>query len=102
MRALWLEGGDLRLREDVPVPELVSGEALVKVIVAGICNTDLELARGYYPFSGIPGHEFVGRVERGPPHLLGKRVVGEINASCGSCQLCRDGHGNHCPNRTFV
>ena len=63
MRGLWLEGRALRLRDDLPVPAPPPGEALVRVRVAGICNTDLELVRGYYPYAGVPGHEFVGVVE---------------------------------------
>jgi threonine dehydrogenase-like Zn-dependent dehydrogenase len=60
VRALWLEGQALRLREDVPPPAPPAGEALVRVSLAGVCNTDLELVRGYYPYTGVPGHEFVG------------------------------------------
>jgi threonine dehydrogenase-like Zn-dependent dehydrogenase len=102
MRALWLEQRRLRVRDDVPIPDPPSGEALVRVLQAGICNTDIELTRGYYPFTGIPGHEFVGVVERGPAPLLGGRVVGEINAVCGSCSTCRDGRRTHCERRTVL
>ena len=71
--------------------------------LAGICNTDLELARGYMGFSGVLGHEFVGVVERAEEAaLLGKRVVGEINIACGKCAYCRDGLKNHCPNRSVL
>lgn len=101
MRALWLEDRQLRLRDDVPVPSR-EGEALVRVLVAGICNTDIELTRGYYPFTGIAGHEFVGVVEQGPDHLRGKRVAGEINATCGVCEMCRAGHRTHCDSRTVL
>ena len=74
MRALWLENQTLAIREVArPVPQ--SGEVLIRVLVAGICNTDVELTRGYYPFTGIPGHEFVGAVESGPRELTGRRVV---------------------------
>ena len=66
MLALWLEDRNLTLREDLDAPEAVPDEARVRVRCAGICNTDLELLRGYYPFTGVPGHEFVGIVERGP------------------------------------
>ena len=71
---------------------------------SGVCNTDLELVRGYYPFAGIPGHEFVGRVEEsaGAPEWIGRRVVGEINASCGACATCRAGRRTHCPARTVL
>jgi threonine dehydrogenase-like Zn-dependent dehydrogenase len=72
------------------------------VVCAGICNTDLELLRGYYPFSGVPGHEFVGVVEEGPVELRGRRVVGEINAGCGDCRACRAGLGNHCERRSVL
>ncbi len=101
MRALWLEDQRLSL-QDVPVPEPPDGEALVRVLRAGICNTDVELTRGYYPYSGILGHEFVGLVESGSQELRGKRVVGEINAVCGDCVACRDGRPTHCENRTVL
>jgi threonine dehydrogenase-like Zn-dependent dehydrogenase len=99
--------------EDVPRPA-AGGEALVRVTLSGICNTDLEIARGYAGFQGTLGHEFVGVVEEvseaGPPagsviaELLtpGQRVVGEINAGCGHCELCRSGDSRHCPNRTVL
>jgi threonine dehydrogenase-like Zn-dependent dehydrogenase len=104
MRALWLEGRSLRLREDVPRPELPAGEALVRVRLAGVCNTDLELVRGYYPYTGVPGHEFVGVVEQAPgaPEWLSRRVVGEINASCATCPTCLAGRRNHCDRRTVL
>ena len=100
MQALWLEDRRLTVRDDLPAPEPPVGESLVKVIAAGICNTDLELVKGYYPFSGVPGHEFVGRVESGSERLVGQRVVGDINASCGSCHQCLSGRGNHCAHRS--
>jgi len=102
MRALWLEDRRLRLRDDVPIPAPPSGEALVRVIRAGICNTDIELTQGYYPFTGIPGHEFVGVVEQGPSALVGRRVVGEINAVCGACGACLAGRRTHCERRTVL
>jgi threonine dehydrogenase-like Zn-dependent dehydrogenase len=102
MQGLWLEDGELRWREDLPVPERPPGETLVRVLRAGICNTDLELVRGYYPYAGIPGHEFVGRVVEGPEELAGKRVVGEINAVCHQCESCREGRSSHCENRTVL
>lgn len=101
MRALWLENRDLRLREDLPAPT-PDGEAIVRVTLAGICNTDVELLRGYYPHTGIPGHEFVGVVEHGPAELVGRRVVGEINATCGACEACRGGRPTHCERRTVL
>jgi alcohol dehydrogenase len=102
MRALVFERGRAAVR-DVRRPTRRRNHALVRVLVSGICNTDLELLRGYHAFSGIPGHEFVGRVE-GPPNsrLLGKRVVGEINLACGRCDWCRRGLGRHCPRRTVL
>jgi threonine dehydrogenase-like Zn-dependent dehydrogenase len=102
MLALWLEDRRLRLRDDLDAPAPSGDEALVRVTCAGICNTDLELLRGYYPFAGIPGHEFVGVVERGPGELEGRRVVGEINAVCGDCAACRAGRRNHCERRTVL
>ena len=104
MRGLWLEAQTLRLRDDLPRPAPAAGEARVRVLVAGICNTDLELVRGYYPFTGIPGHEFVGRVETaaGAEPWVGRRVVGEINASCGTCAACRAGRPTHCERRTVL
>jgi threonine dehydrogenase-like Zn-dependent dehydrogenase len=103
-RCIWLEGGSLRLRDDLPVPSLPPGEALVRVRVAGICSTDLELVRGYYPYAGVPGHEFVGVVEDAPgaPEWVARRVVGEINAACGECPTCRAGRSSHCERRTVL
>jgi len=102
MKALWLENQQLQLRTDIPIPELLPGEALVRVVRAGICNTDLELLKGYYPYTGVLGHEFVGIVEQGSEQLVGKRVVGEINAACGECRYCRNGQPTHCENRTVL
>jgi threonine dehydrogenase-like Zn-dependent dehydrogenase len=102
MKGLWLENNQLQLRTDIPIPEPPAGEALVRVLRAGICNTDLELLRGYYPYTGILGHEFVGVVEKGPEHLVNQRVVGEINAVCGHCRFCRNGQPTHCENRTVL
>ena len=99
MLALWLENQELRLRDDLPRPTARDGEALVRVLRAGICNTDLEMVRGFYPFAGIPGHEFVGRVEEGPEELQGRRVVGEINIVCGECPACTRGDRSHCQDR---
>ncbi|BAZ00355.1 zinc-containing alcohol dehydrogenase superfamily protein [Tolypothrix tenuis PCC 7101] len=102
MKGIWLENNQLQLRTDIPTPEPPPGEALVRVLRAGICNTDLELLRGYYPYSGILGHEFVGVVAQGPENLLNRRVVGEINAVCGHCRFCRSGNSTHCENRTVL
>jgi threonine dehydrogenase-like Zn-dependent dehydrogenase len=102
MKALRFEKGELRLVSDLDVPHR-PGEALVRVTLAGICNTDLEIVGGYADFCGTPGHEFVGVVE-GSPHRsqIGARVVGEINAGCGDCSLCRSGDPRHCPQRTVL
>jgi threonine dehydrogenase-like Zn-dependent dehydrogenase len=104
MQALWLEGGRLAYRPDQPPPSPGPGEALVRVLLAGVCNTDLEMVKGYYPFTGIPGHEFVGRVEAAPsaPEWVGRRVVGEINVVCGTCAACRAGRRTHCERRTVL
>ena len=102
LKALWLEDRRRTRRDDGPVPEPPDGEALVRVLRAGICNTDLELVRGYYPYAGIPGHEFVGVVENGPSALVGRRVVGEINAVCGECGACLNGRPTHCERRTVL
>ena len=102
MRALRFENNQLKVA-DVAVPRR-EDEALVRVVKSGICNTDLEIARGYAGFEGTLGHEFIGIVEESndAPHLVGKRVVGEINAGCGVCALCRAGDARHCPNRTVL
>lgn len=101
MRALWLENRQLSLR-DIAIPER-AGEALVKVRLAGICSTDLELVKGYYPYAGVPGHEFVGEVVASPVEgWVGRRVVGEINAACGSCEACRNGRPTHCEKRSVL
>ena len=102
MRGVWLEDKKVSLREDLAKPSPKKNEALIKVLKAGICNTDIELSRGYYPYTGILGHEFVGVVEEGPAELLNKRVVGDINAACGYCENCLIGMKNHCYNRTVL
>ena len=102
MYAIWLENKELSVREDIPVPGRLSGEALIRVLRAGICNTDIELTRGYYPFAGVLGHEFVGLVEEGPDEWVGQYVVGEINAVCGKCTSCLDLRRTHCTNRTVL
>jgi threonine dehydrogenase-like Zn-dependent dehydrogenase len=102
MKGLWLENKQLQLKTDLPIPHPTPSEALVRVLRAGICNTDLELLRNYYPYTGIPGHEFVGIVEQGPEPLLNQRVVGEINATCGQCYFCQSGQPTHCENRTVL
>jgi threonine dehydrogenase-like Zn-dependent dehydrogenase len=101
MKTLWLENQTLSLRE-APRPQK-PGEALIRIRLTGICGTDLELVRGYYPFTGIPGHEFVGEVVEAPDSSwVGKRVVGEINATCGTCEQCKNGRPTHCEKRTVL
>jgi threonine dehydrogenase-like Zn-dependent dehydrogenase len=104
MRALFLDRGRLQLT-DAPVPDR-PGECLVRVAMAGICGTDLEMVRGYADFRGIPGHEFVGVVEAvsrpEDRHWLGQRVVGEINIGCGACRPCREGIKEHCERRQVL
>jgi len=104
MRALWLENQQLQFRNDLPLPELAKGDVLIRPRLSGICSTDLELVNGYYPFTGILGHEFVGDVIEAPgfPDFEGKRVVGEINITCGYCIHCQQGRGSHCVNRTAL
>jgi len=103
MRALYLDK-TLTLRENYAPPTPPLGEALVRVRLTGVCNTDLEQVRGYLSFRGVPGHEFVGEVIRcdSAPEWIGQRVVGEINAACGQCETCRAGRPTHCPNRTTL
>ncbi|OQY35152.1 MAG: alcohol dehydrogenase [Anaerolineaceae bacterium 4572_5.1] len=104
MRALWLENQKLTYQTDLPIPQPSPGEALIRTRLAGICSTDLELIRGYYPYSGVLGHEFVGDVVEAEtaPHFVGKRVVGETNAVCGECVHCRGGRSSHCMKRTVL
>ncbi len=85
-----------------PKPEPAAGEVRIRITLAGICATDLEITRGYMQFAGVIGHEFVGTVDAGDDALVGQRVVGEINCPCGACELCRRGLGNHCPQRTVL
>lgn len=102
MKTVYLESGRVELRE-VPMPDRPEGFALLRLLTAGICNTDLELQRGYYGFSGTPGHEFIAEVVAADTaELVGKRVAGEINLACGHCEYCHKGMGRHCPNRTVL
>lgn len=101
MKAVWLENNKIELRE-IPQPQKPN-EALVKIRKAGICSTDLELVKGYYPYTGVLGHEFVGEVvEADDASWIGQRVVGEINAVCGNCEQCLNGRLTHCENRTVL
>jgi alcohol dehydrogenase len=102
MHALLFDG-QLRLVDDYPAPRLMPGEATIRPQLVGICNTDIELTRGYRGFRGVLGHEFVGTVVAcEDSSWIGRRVVGEINAACGRCATCRRGDANHCPERTTL
>lgn len=101
MKALRFENNQLKLAE-ISQPKL-ENEALVRVLMSGICNTDLEIVKGYANFEGTIGHEFVGVVEESADaHWIGKRVVGEINVGCDICEVCQKGDARHCPNRTVL
>jgi threonine dehydrogenase-like Zn-dependent dehydrogenase len=101
VQALYFDGSQVRLAERPdPLPE--PGGAVVEMRLAGVCNTDLEIARGYMGFRGILGHEGVGRVVDGPTAWLGRRVVSEINFACGRCSACAAGLGRHCPTRRVM
>src|SRR5579862_3224264 len=102
MLAVHLEAGRVEVRQQ-SLPRVAHGFARIRLLAAGICSTDLELQRGYYGFSGTPGHEFVGEVtEAADKSWIGKRVVGEINLACGHCDWCKRGLGRHCPTRTVL
>ena len=101
MKALWLEDNKISL-SDVLQPHKPN-EALIKIRKAGVCSTDLELVKGYYPYTGILGHEFVGEVvEAEEAAWIGQRVVGEINVVCNQCEQCINGRSTHCENRTVL
>jgi threonine dehydrogenase-like Zn-dependent dehydrogenase len=101
MLALRLDESGPRVAE-IDAPDVTPGTARVRVALAGVCNTDLELVKGYLGFRGVLGHEFVGRVESGPGEWLGRRVVGEINFACGRCATCAAGLRRHCPQRSVM
>jgi alcohol dehydrogenase len=102
MRAIFFDG-QLRLANDYPQPTLLPGEALIRPTLVGICNTDIEITRGYMGFRGVPGHEFVGVVaDCADRAWVGRRVVGEINAACFRCAVCARGDASHCPERTTL
>jgi threonine dehydrogenase-like Zn-dependent dehydrogenase len=101
MKALWLEDHQISLR-DISQPRKLD-EALIKIRKAGICSTDLELVKGYYSYTGVLGHEFVGEVvEADDDAWIGQRVVGEINVVCNRCEQCLNGRSTHCENRTVL
>ena len=100
MRALELSEGQLNLRTDYPAAKAPDGSVRVRIIQAGICETDLQLVAGYMGFQGVPGHEFVGIPQSG--QFAGQRVVGEINCVCHVCSMCQRGLKNHCPNRSVI
>jgi len=99
---VWLENGIVALRHDLPYPSAAEGEAVIKILCAGICSTDHSLIAGMMSYVGVLGHEFVGLVEEGPKELLNKRVVGEIVAACRQCATCKQGRTSHCPYRTVL
>ncbi|MSV34696.1 MAG: alcohol dehydrogenase [Bryobacterales bacterium] len=105
MLSVHLESGRVELRSQ-PLPRIPAGFARIRLLAAGICSTDLELQRGYYGFSGTPGHEFAGEVVAvhadESKDWLGRRVAGEINLACGKCEWCKRGLGRHCPTRTVL
>jgi alcohol dehydrogenase len=102
MVSVCLENGKVLVRKQ-PRPRRPAGYALIRLLYGGICNTDLELQRGYYGFRGTPGHEFVGEVvEADQQNWVGERVVGEINLACGKCPWCARGLARHCPARTVL
>jgi threonine dehydrogenase-like Zn-dependent dehydrogenase len=102
MNALCWDGQSLKLDRSLPVPLISREIALVRVHLAGICATDLQIFKGYMGFRGVPGHEFVGEAVEGPASFIGKRVVGEINFACGRCEFCRRGLGRHCAKRQVM
>lgn len=102
MKGLWVEDGRVRLRDNTPRPVPPTGWALVAVANAGICGTDLQILRGYADFTGVLGHEFVGRVVEGSPQWLNRRVVGEINVGCGRCDRCLASNAGHCARRRVL
>jgi threonine dehydrogenase-like Zn-dependent dehydrogenase len=102
MKAVNIQDGHVTV-QDIEQPSRPEGFAMLRLLIGGICNTDLELQQGYYGFIGTPGHEFVAEVvEADTEELLGQRVVGEINLACTHCEWCRKGLGRHCPQRTVL
>lgn len=102
VRALQFVDKKIAVSELSP-PEVAAGEALVRVVRAGVCNTDIEITRGYFDYSGTLGHEFVGVVEKAADTaMVGKRIVADINCACGRCAVCLAGGAHHCPTRTVL
>lgn len=104
MKGIYYNGEDAVYQEDLPMPVRDEKESLIKIHICAVCNTDKEVRKGYRPdFRGIMGHEFVGEVVESPnPSLIGKRVVGELNAACGKCIYCRTGRPTHCLERKVL
>jgi threonine dehydrogenase-like Zn-dependent dehydrogenase len=102
VRAVVWDGKRTQVVDDHAEPRPSAGMAVVRVHLAGICSTDLQILQGYMGFTGVPGHEFVGHVEDGPDDLVGRRVVGEINFGCGTCERCRAGMSRHCAHRQVM
>lgn len=104
MRGVYFDGEKAVYREDLPMPEPTGTQSLIRIIYAGVCNTDREILKGYRPdFKGVMGHEFVGIVEQSnDPQWVGKAVVGELNAGCGHCIYCRTGREKHCVERKVI
>ena len=102
MKAIYWHGHEVTLDSSYSLPVPDQNTAIVKVHLAGICSTDLQIFKGYMNFRGVPGHEFVGSVSHGPKEWFGRRVVGEINFGCGKCEFCARDLSRHCPNRSVM
>jgi len=106
MRALYFDGSAVRFRQGYADPVAAEGQVLIRVLAAGICQTDFEIAKGYMTFKGVLGHEIVGTVVKlgkgVEPRWLGKRVCAEINCVCGKCEMCARGLSTHCLHRTVI
>lgn len=104
MRGIYFDGQKAKYRNDLPKPVPMEGESLIRILMAAVCSTDKEILKGYRPqFRGVMGHEFVGVVEQSPEKaLIGKRIVGELNAACGECVYCKTGRPTHCSARRVL
>ncbi|MBO5347416.1 MAG: alcohol dehydrogenase catalytic domain-containing protein, partial [Lachnospiraceae bacterium] len=104
MKGIYYNGTDAVYRTDLPMPVPTEKESLVKIHIAAVCNTDKEVRKGYRPdFKGVMGHEFIGEVVESPDaSLIGKRVAGELNATCGTCVYCKTGRPTHCNSRRVL